>query len=139
MQDYRLNSSAPVDPVATAASRIEGGSIYTSPTLKIYGTVVEFTKGDAGTKGDGPGSKRASSKSDPSVKENIVRIGEHPLGFGLYLFDYKPCFREACGQGRQFGVMADEVERLVPAAVSLGSDGYRLVDYDKLGILRHLV
>ena len=42
-------------------------------------------------------------------KNNVVRIGTHPLGLGLYLFDYKPEYQDRCGQGRQFGVMADEV------------------------------
>jgi hypothetical protein len=63
-------------------------------------------------------------------------VGEHPLGIGLYLFDYKSSFREAWGHGRQFGVMADEVERVMPEAVRIGSDGYWLVDYALLGIER---
>jgi hypothetical protein len=72
--------------------------------------------------------------SDLRAKENILRIGTHPLGFGLYLFNYKPQWRERCGSGRQFGVMADEVEAVVPHAVSTGSDGYKQVDYAMLGI-----
>ena len=45
--------------------------------------------------------------SERRVKENIVRIGDHPLGFGLYLFDYRPEFRQHWGQGRQFGLMIE--------------------------------
>jgi hypothetical protein len=72
--------------------------------------------------------------SDRAVKENIVRIGTHPLGIGLYLFDYKPAYREQSGFGRRFGVMADEVETVLPQAVVMHPDGYKRVDYALLGI-----
>jgi hypothetical protein len=74
--------------------------------------------------------------SDPVLKENALRIGEHPAGFGIYLFNYKTEYSEF-GMGRQFGVMADEVEQIVPAAVTVGAHGYRTVNYALLGITRH--
>lgn len=76
------------------------------------------------------------TQSDRALKENIVRIDTHPLGFGVYLFDYKPEYRHTCGFGRQFGVMADEVERVMPFAVSVAPTGFKSVDYGKLGIRR---
>ena len=63
-------------------------------------------------------------------------VGRHSLGFGLYLFNYKAEFRNAYGHGRQFGVMASEVEAIVPAAVSEGPLGHKTVDYAMLGISR---
>lgn len=72
--------------------------------------------------------------SDRMTKENIVRIDEHPLGIGLYLFDYKPEFCEEWGFGRQFGVLADEVETVMPEAVIGHPDGYKMVNYTMLGI-----
>ena len=72
--------------------------------------------------------------SDRRMKEDIVRIGDHPSGFGLYLFSYKEQHRARCGHGTQFGVMADEVETIVPEAVSVRDDGYKTVRYDLLGI-----
>ena len=108
---------------------------YSPPKLKIYGTVVEFTKGVRTNKSDaGP---RKQNLSDINLKQNIVKIGDHTLGFGLYLYDYKPPFCDTVGQDRQFGVMAQEVEQFVPEAVSITSDGYRQVDYAMLGIVRH--
>jgi hypothetical protein len=71
------------------------------------------------------------------VKENIVRVGDHPLGIGLYLFDYQPQYRETWGRGRRFGVMADEVEAVRPEAVSVHPDGYKQVNYAMLGIGRN--
>ena len=68
------------------------------------------------------------------AKENIVRIGTHPFGIGLYLFDYKPEFQAEWGHGRQFGVMADEVEAVMPEAVCVHANGYKMVDYAMLGV-----
>lgn len=76
--------------------------------------------------------------SDRRLKEHVVRIGTHPLGIGLYLFDFMQPFRARWGSGRQFGVMADEVKSVLPAAVSIDSSGYKVVNYAMLGI-RHRV
>ncbi len=76
--------------------------------------------------------------SDRVLKQNIVPVGIHPYGIGLYLFDYKPEYRDAWGYGRQFGVIADEVEKVMPEAVSVHPDGYKMVDYAMLGIDRNL-
>ncbi len=109
---------------------------YFQPRLACYGSVAKLTKNGGGPSADGTGNSMTIRGSDPSIKENIVKIGNHPLGIGLYLFDYKPTYREECGYGRQFGVMADEVEAVMPKAVSLRSDGFRQVDYMMLGIER---
>lgn len=76
--------------------------------------------------------------SDRALKQGLARIGTHPLGFGLYLFSFRPAYRNRFGGRRQFGVMADEVELVMPQAVSVHSDGYKVVDYAMLGIRRHL-
>ena len=110
---------------------------YRAPTLLTYGLVSKMTAGGGSTSVDGTMTTMGGS-SDRSLKHGIVRIGTHALGIGLYLFDYKPEFRERCGSGRQFGVMADEVEQVMPQAVSVHPDGYKMVDYAMLGIRRHL-
>ena len=40
------------------------------------------------------------------------------------------------GRRRQFGVVADEVEEVLPQSVSMHPDGYKMVDYGMLGISR---
>jgi hypothetical protein len=42
--------------------------------------------------------------------------------------------RDVLGRGRQFGVMADEVETVFPDAIFINSGGYKMVDYDRIGI-----
>ena len=113
---------------------------YTAPSLVVYGAVGDLTQ--SGTRGSTERNCQTSSSrrrcgSERRIKENIVRIGDHPLGFGLYLFDYRPEFRAQWGHGRQFGVMIDEVETVMPEAVFGQPDGYKLVDYSRLGIRQH--
>ena len=106
---------------------------YRAPVLTVYGSVKELTGANSG--GTMTDATTMMLVSDPTLKTNIVRVGKHPTGFGLYLFDYKPEFI-GFGAGRQFGAMADEVERFVPEAVTVGSHGYRTVNYALLGISR---
>lgn len=62
--------------------------------------------------------------SDRRLKSNIERVGTHPRGIGIYEYDIN-------GQ-RQRGVMADEVESVLPEAVMTGADGYKRVNYGML-------
>lgn len=64
--------------------------------------------------------------SDPALKINVTRIGTDPRGFGRYRFTY------AWGGPEQVGVMADEVEKVMPAAVGRRA-GFRTVNYSILG------
>jgi hypothetical protein len=112
---------------------------YRSPILKRYGQVGYLTRanGSPGTEancGNAINTAGTRNCSDRRAKENIVRIGTHPLGIGVYLFDYKDAYRTLWGEGRQFGVIADEVETVMPVAVSVHPDGYKMVDYGMLGI-----
>lgn len=109
---------------------------YTIPRLINYGNVRTLTQAGTGRWLEW-GSNRNNPNRKPSdriTKQNIVRIGDHPFGIGLYLFDYRPEYREEYGHGRQFGVMADEVETVMPEAVSIHPDGYKMVDYGMLGV-----
>ncbi len=66
--------------------------------------------------------------SDERLKADIVRVGTHPLGIGLYEFSY-------LGQkSRHIGVMAQEVLTVAPYAVATGTDGFYRVDYRALGL-----
>ena len=116
---------------------VYAGTGYNKPTLRIYGSVVELTKGVGGSQADSANNTK-NNPSDPAIKENIVKIGEHLSGFGLYLFDYKPEYRDHLSSSRQFGVMADEVEKVLPQAVSRSELGYKQVDYAQIGVIRSI-
>jgi hypothetical protein len=70
--------------------------------------------------------------SDISIKENIRQIGVLSNGLGVYEYEYKPAYKNTWGHGQQIGVMAQEVEKIIPEAVSVHPDGYKMVDYSKI-------
>lgn len=110
-------------------------AVYRAPTLVYLGAVKDLTKGGGSAIPDSRTGLRPLS--DRRTKENIRRVGTHPLGFGLYLYHYKSAWRKS-GQGQQFGVMADEVEQVMPEAVIMHTDGYKRVDYAMLGVEQSL-
>ncbi|MFO1316207.1 MAG: hypothetical protein U1F58_11445 [Burkholderiales bacterium] len=110
---------------------------YRPPSLVAYGQVRSLTQATTSGSAEGSGGNPPfMTMSDAAAKQNALRIGTHPLGIGLYLFEYKPQFRARWGYGRQLGVMADEVEKVMPDAVRVGIDGLRVVDYARLGVAR---
>jgi len=71
--------------------------------------------------------------SDIRMKENIELIGYMANGLNVYDFEYKPEYKDTAGHGRFRGVMAQEVEKVIPYAVITLDDGYKMVDYSLLG------
>lgn len=69
--------------------------------------------------------------SDIRLKEHIEIIGTLPNGLTIYEFEYKPEFKDSilAGHGRFRGLMAHEVERVIPQAVITTASGYKAVDY----------
>lgn len=62
--------------------------------------------------------------SDRRLKSNVVRVGEHPVGVGIYEYDI--------GGRRERGVMAQELLAVAPQHVYTHSSGYLMVDYGSL-------
>jgi hypothetical protein len=62
--------------------------------------------------------------SDRRLKSNIVQVGTHPLGIGIYEYDI-------FGK-RELGVMADEVATVMPDAIVPHQSGFMMVNYGKL-------
>lgn len=68
--------------------------------------------------------------SDRRLKENIEEVGRDPrTGLALYHFNYI-----GDPDTRFQGVMADEAERFMPAAIITTQSGLKYVNYDMLGI-----
>jgi len=62
--------------------------------------------------------------SDRRLKSYIVRVGTHKTGIGVYEYNIFG--------NRQRGVMADEVEAIMPEAVILHPSGFKMVNYGAL-------
>ena len=75
--------------------------------------------------GDGGGGGRGS---DIRIKKDIAAIGTLPNGLTLYRFKY------LWGKTDLVGVMAQEVLKVEPRAVTTGLNGYYRVNYEMLGL-----
>jgi hypothetical protein len=76
----------------------------------------------------GGGGRGGGRRSDIRLKHDIVLLGYLNDGLGLYRFSYN-------GSNQSYvGVIAQEVARVVPGAVTRGRDGYLRVNYEKLGL-----
>lgn len=74
----------------------------------------------------------AALMSDIRTKEHIKQIGFLSNGLSVYEYEYKPEWKEEAGYGKFIGVMAQEVEQVMPHAVITRPDGYKMVDYGVL-------
>ena len=112
-----------------------GRQTYKKPALTVFCEVRLLTGNGAGSGTDAMAGPGMAMASDSRCKQDLVRIGSHPQGFGLYRYTYKPGFGPCSETGQRcFGVLAQEVAEVVPAAVSMAANGYLQVDYGMLGI-----
>ena len=80
--------------------------------------------GGGGFRGGGGGGRR----SDVTLKHDVVLLGRLANGLGYYRFSY-------LGSSKAYvGVIAQEVQSVMPEAVTRGQDGYLRVYYEKLGL-----
>jgi hypothetical protein len=76
----------------------------------------------------GGGRGGGGRRSDATLKHDIVLLGRLNNGLGFYRFSYN-------GNNKIYvGVMAQEVQTIMPEAVVRSRDGYLEVFYDKLGL-----
>jgi Chaperone of endosialidase len=78
--------------------------------------------------GGGRGGKGGGRHSDVLLKHDIALLGRLDNGLGFYRFSYN-------GSDKAYvGVIAQEVQAVMPDAVVRGSAGYLLVRYEALGV-----
>jgi endosialidase-like protein len=89
-----------------------------------------FGGGGRGGGFGGGGARRGGGgrRSDMRLKHDIVLLGRLDDGLGYYRFVYNG------GHTVYVGVMAQEVQTVMPEAVVRGADGYIRVSYDLLGL-----
>jgi hypothetical protein len=74
----------------------------------------------------------AAIMSDIRTKENITQVYWLPNGLPVYTYEYKQQYKDEAGDGVHIGVMAQEVEQVMPEAVITRADGIKMVDYGVL-------
>jgi Chaperone of endosialidase len=84
--------------------------------------------GGAAPRMGGGGRGGGGRRSDVALKHDIILLGRLDNGLGFYRFSYT-------GSDQVYvGVMAQEVQMIMPEAVTRARDGYLEVFYEKLGL-----
>jgi hypothetical protein len=116
-QAYQGSTIAPAPVAQTAQNAYQGALNNYNQQVGSQNaqTAGLFSLGAAGI---------GAAFSDRRLKSNINRIGTHKLGIGIYEYDI---------MGRhEIGVMAQEVEKVMPEAISRHHTGYMMVDYGRI-------
>lgn len=70
--------------------------------------------------------------SDVRLKENITKVGSLDSGINLYTWNWNEEGKRLAGDTPTVGVLAQEVQQVMPEAVNRGDHGYLTVNYSKL-------
>jgi hypothetical protein len=105
-------------------SRSHGGGF----TRASHASRGGFSRGGFGG-GGGGGFHGGGRRSDIRLKEDVTLLDRLDNGIGIYRFRYK-----GSDQTSYVGVMAQEVQQVMPGAVRRGGDGYLRVSYERLGL-----
>ena len=70
--------------------------------------------------------------SDVRLKNEITFVGKLENGIKIYKWKWNEKGKELAGDQVEFGVLAQEVQKIVPEAVKRGPDGYLMVNYGAL-------
>ena len=107
-----------------AAPVFQGVQAQDQSAQNTYAQQVAKYNAGMGALGQIGGTAAMLAFSDFRLKSNIERVGDHPLGIGVYEYDIDG--------HRERGVMAHEVALVKPEAVHVHPDGFLMVDYDRL-------
>jgi len=96
------------------------------------GTGLANIMGDTGLFKDIYNWAKGFIPSDMSLKTNVQFKGQLPNGINLYTWDWTEKGQELSNNAPSYGVIAQEVQQIIPEAVVRGDHGYLTVDYSKL-------
>ena len=105
-----------------------------TPSIPEPSSQAATTGGDAkastlGLPAAPSGQQYGPMASDIRLKENIVKVGKSPVDFNIYEWNYK-----SAPNSRYRGVMAQEVLKVIPEAVTIMKDGFLGVYYDLIDV-----
>ena len=123
--------------VTTAGNTTDTSISITNPTASTSKTTgALIVTGGIGTSGDvfAGGDVVAYASSDRRLKDNILPI-QNPLQkinqIGGYSFEWN-VEKQNIYKGKDYGVIAQEIEEILPELVDTRENGYKAVKYDKL-------
>lgn len=128
-----LQNKAAFDAADEANKKKEGqaGGINQYMDMLKMGSSAMGSGGGGGGMASSMGSM-GSAMSDARVKTNIEECDPSQFLDALtaFSYDYK---NPAHGEGKQIGIMAQDLEKVAPQAVIEMPDGMKMVDFNKLG------
>jgi hypothetical protein len=112
-----------------ASARGGGGGAMRGGGGGFHGGGAAMRGGGGGFRGGGGGGRGGGGRrSDLALKHDVALLGYLDNGLGYYRFSY-------IGSHETYvGVIAQEVQKVMPEAVTRGADGYLRVYYRKLGL-----
>lgn len=105
---------------------------------KGFGSVIGSIAGNVlgGWAGSTTGSAAITTMlgfSDERLKDNIVQYGELDNGIKLFKWEWNDKAKKlGADKWPTYGVVAQDVQKIIPDAVRLGKNGYLTVDYNKV-------
>ena len=113
---------------------VDGGATITALQLDMSeGGNAQFLKNISGSQIEASGDVIAFGSSDERLKDNIQPISE-PLyklsKVGGYTFDWNE--KQDTYEGHDVGVIAQEIEEVLPEVVMTRGSGYKAVKYEKI-------
>jgi len=128
MTDYSTAQQYPYQQYSFLSDLLHGLPV-SSTTTQNYTAAPNAASSVAGL--GISGLALSNAMSDVRTKQNIQPVGRLKNGITLFEFNYKPEFGDPSIRYR--GVMAQEVERVIPDAVGVLDNGYKYVNYDMVG------
>jgi len=138
VNDYILTATGGATINGEANLRFDGSSLKLTGSAAISSSLAVGNIAPSATVGriDASNDIVAYSTSDERLKYNIVPI-TNPISkieaIGGYTFDWKPEHKDLHGfEGHDIGVIAQEIESILPEIVTTRDTGYKAVKYEKI-------
>jgi hypothetical protein len=138
INDYILTATGGATINGEANLRFDGSSLKLTGSAAISSSLAVGNIAPSATVGriDASNDIVAYSTSDERLKYNIVPIS-NPISkieaIGGYTFDWKPEHKDLHGfEGHDVGVIAQEIESILPEIVTTRDTGYKAVKYEKI-------
>jgi hypothetical protein len=138
VNDYILTATGGATINGEANLRFDGSTLKVTGSAAISSSLAVGNIAPSATVGriDASNDIVAYSTSDERLKYNIVPI-TNPIAkieaIGGYTFDWKPEHKNLHGfEGHDVGVIAQEIESILPEVVTTRDTGYKAVKYEKI-------
>lgn len=118
----------------TALANLSGQVGQQAALGSLYGSMFSGAGGLLGglTSAGGDIIETLIKYSDIRLKDNITKVGSLENGISLYTWEWNDEGKRLAGDDPTYGVLAQEVQEVIPEAVTRGNEGYLMVNYAKL-------